>query len=92
MSRNHARLNSRRWERVRRACLDRDGWRCQHCGRYGNEADHIVPLEQGGAPYDLENTQTLCKTCHIAKTQSEKAGIPNSARDAWNALVRELSS
>ena len=46
MSRHHRKLDRRRWERVRLECLDRDGWRCQRCGAYGKECDHVVPLDR----------------------------------------------
>ena len=45
-------------------------------------ADHIVPLSQGGAKYDMDNGQALCKTHHDLKTLSEgsfgRAYIPTS--------------
>lgn len=28
------------------------------------DAHHIVPIEDGGEPYELENTRTLCRTHH----------------------------
>lgn len=34
------------------------------------EADHIVPLEDGGA-HELANFQALCTPCHVAKTAAE---------------------
>ena len=69
----------RRWARVRLAVLDRDGWRCQTCSKAGRlEVDHRVPLERGGAVYDLGNLQALCRGCHIAKTRAEKLGKPPS--------------
>ena len=56
MSRHHGRLHSRRWARVRRAVLDRDGWRCRRCGRASRmEVDHVVPLDRGGDPWDPGN-------------------------------------
>ena len=66
--------NPARWRRLRVAILDRDGWRCTNpeCGRAGRlEVDHIQPLEKGGAMYDPANLQTLCRTCHIAKTAAQ---------------------
>ena len=85
MSRHHSHLNSRRWERIRRRVLDAAGWRCA-CGDYGNEVDHIVPLERGGAAYDPANLQVLCRGCHISKTrrEAEAAGraTPGRARGA----------
>ena len=92
VSRYHTRLNSRRWERVRRRVLDAAGWRCQACGGYGNEVDHIVPLERGGAMYDPANLQVLCRGCHIAKTlaEAEAAGRTTPGRAAWRALVEVI--
>ena len=91
MSRHHAALDRRRWARVRLECLDRDGWRCQHCRGYGNEADHIVPLDRGGAAYDLGNLQTLCGPCHAAKTAGERGREPTPAELAWRDFVAELT-
>ncbi|MDE1177999.1 MAG: HNH endonuclease signature motif containing protein [Edaphobacter sp.] len=34
------------------------------------EADHIVPVVEGGGECDLENIQTLCLRCHRKATQS----------------------
>ena len=92
MSRRHvAALPSRRWARVRRVVLDRDGWRCRACGRYGNEVDHVIPLERGGEPFATENLQALCRTCHIEKTAAENSRAPTAAESAWRALVQELT-
>lgn len=33
--------------------------------------DHIIPIEQGGAKYDMDNHQPLCDTCHNIKRASE---------------------
>ena len=70
---------------MRRVVLDRDGWRCQTCGKVGRmEVDHIKRLEDGGAVYDLANLQSLCRGCHIAKTSAERRGRPPSREvQAW---------
>ena len=93
MSDHHARLNNRRWARVRGRALDRDGWRCAACGGYGNEVDHIVPLERGGAPFDDGNLQSLCRGCHISKTrrEAEAAGRTTPGRAAWQSLVEGIA-
>ena len=86
-------VDRRRWRRVRREVLDRDGWRCRTCGRAGRlEVDHVVPLEWGGAPYDAGNCQALCRPCHFAKTAAEAAAKrpPDAGREAWAELVAEL--
>ena len=82
-----------RWKRVRRAALERDGYRCRACGKAAGrfEIDHIVPLEAGGAAYDLDNLQTLCKfPCHAAKTTIDRGGIPHVPDAAWERLKAEL--
>ena len=86
-SRFHAALNRRRWTRVRREVLARDGWRCVECGRPGRlEAHHIQPLHKGGAPFDLENIETRCRGCHIEAHRRQLT--PGEA--AWKALVDNL--
>ncbi|TXG88253.1 HNH endonuclease [Rhodococcus rhodnii] len=68
----------RRWARQVKA---RDRWRCRRCGFQGSatakpadvEADHVIPIAEGGAEFDLANGQTLCRRCHRAKTEAEAA-------------------
>jgi 5-methylcytosine-specific restriction endonuclease McrA len=44
---------------------------CRKCGVESSiEADHIVPVEQGGE-WSMENGQGLCKTCHSQKTRHD---------------------
>ena len=93
MSRNHVRLNWRRWARTRRAVFERDGWRCVRCGRAGRlECDHVVPLEAdpGQDPYDPDGLQTLCGSCHIRKTAAENRRPLTPEELAWRGLVSEL--
>ena len=91
-SRHYAALDRRRWAAVRRAVFRRDGYRCRKCGRAGRlECDHVLPLDNGGDPYDLANLQTLCRGCHVAKTAGENER-PDPARDAWRALVAEIAN
>jgi 5-methylcytosine-specific restriction endonuclease McrA len=35
------------------------------------DVDHIIPLDQGGAPFAFENTKPMCKSCHGRKTRTE---------------------
>ena len=72
MSRNHVGIGWREWALLRRAVLNRDGYRCQSCGVASRlEVDHIVPLAHGGDAFDLANLQALCRGCHIAKTRAQ---------------------
>lgn len=44
---------------------------CVQCGAIATDLDHIVPIEQGGAIWDRSNHQSLCRSCHSAKTSAE---------------------
>ena len=91
MSKAHVKLNSRRWARLRRSVFRRDRGRCVNCGRVSRmECDHIMPLDRGGAEYDLDNLQTLCRTCHIEKTRVENRKPLSAERRAWQAVVASL--
>jgi 5-methylcytosine-specific restriction endonuclease McrA len=49
--------------RMRRAVLQRDGWRCMDCGStHDLRCCHITPLSQGGS-YAPENGITRCGPC-----------------------------
>jgi 5-methylcytosine-specific restriction endonuclease McrA len=52
-------------ENLRIACLLRDGYTCQHCGKRNGrlQAHHIVYREHGGKN-TLTNLLTLCEACH----------------------------
>jgi len=52
-------------ENLRIACLMRDGYRCQQCGKHKGrlEAHHVIFRAQGGKD-TLSNLLTLCETCH----------------------------
>ena len=92
MSKHHFPLSqSRRWQHVRRAVFERDGYRCCECGRPGAlECDHVSPMqrEPGQDPFDVNGLQTLCRSCHIAKTRRENRSRPLSPQaQAWRAHV-----
>ncbi len=91
MSRQHDKLNRRRWERVRRQVLDRDNWRCSKCGSYGNECHHITSLEKNGAPYDPNNLTVLCKRCHIIQTYADKDNQVPGKSD-WIHLLHAMTT
>ena len=91
MGRHHFLLNARRWSAVRRAVFKRDGYRCVQCDRAGRlECDHVTPLDRGGEPWALDNLQTLCRACHVAKSRAENRRPPTEAEAAWRVLVTEI--
>lgn len=88
-------IKSRRWKALRLQALRRDNWRCAQCGKPGREVDHIKPVRSHPElAFVLENLQTLDARCHSRKTRIEVGlGVDNTdpRRDAWGALVRELT-
>jgi 5-methylcytosine-specific restriction protein A len=79
----HQRGYGAAWERLRIEILERDAGLCQPCLKVGvittdtaghrNQVDHIVPKTRGGTD-DPSNLQTICPTCHKAKTARESNG------------------
>lgn len=55
---------------IRDELFKRDHGFCNSCGQYDPywQADHILPVSQGGGGSDLKNFQTLCMDCHKEKT------------------------
>lgn len=64
-----------RWIETRKKKLHLSPF-CEECKKVGTMVvgkvvDHIVPIKQGGEPYDLDNLQTLCWSCHSRKSIEE---------------------
>ena len=57
---------------LRAKVWERDQGVCANCGRFSAkwQHDHILSLAMGGAD-TLENSRTLCKSCHRGKTGPE---------------------
>jgi 5-methylcytosine-specific restriction endonuclease McrA len=52
---------------LRTAVMERDRYRCQHCGGWEDlSIDHIVPEVVGG-PTEFGNLQVLCRPCNSSK-------------------------
>lgn len=45
----------------------RANYTCEECGAPGEHAHHIVPIDSGGDPLDLDNGVCLCVSCHRKK-------------------------
>ena len=66
------------WRKVRLVKLAEDPL-CEQCKRKGllklaEEVDHIIPIADGGERLELNNLQSLCKSCHSRKTMAESRG------------------
>lgn len=90
--------STRRWQVLRQAILERDGWACVDCGtkRGRLEIDHVKPVRLApDRAFDPTNLQTLCGPCHTRKTRIEcghPAPIQSPARDAWAKAVADLAA
>lgn len=79
MGRRHANTEfyrSTAWRKLRVEQLRRQPL-CERCLAQGRHTpayvvDHIRPVNQGGAPLDLENLQSLCAACHNRKSGAER--------------------
>ncbi len=66
--------------RLRHECFKRDNYKCVECGGTNKDkilhADHILPVSQGGKD-ELDNLQTLCSECNLAKSNKNWKGGKN---------------
>ena len=74
------------WQRLRRDIMRRDNHTCVECGAVERlEVDHIVSLANGGTDAP-DNLRTVCRRCHLAKTQIEATAAKKAraARARYN--------
>ena len=67
-----------RWRRLRLQLLRAEPL-CRSCRRAGKivaatDVDHIQPVADGGMPWDCNNLQPLCHSCHSKKTNATDGG------------------
>lgn len=59
------------WKRVRMVVYYRDGGICMKCGKGVSldnfHVDHIDPICNGGAEWDLDNLELSCPKCNLSK-------------------------
>ena len=83
---SHARGYTRAWSRAAKAFLAENPL-CVRCVEAGFlvaavVVDHIDPHKGDQAKFwDGANWQSLCKSCHDAKTATEDGGFGNGGRD-----------
>ncbi|WP_338080203.1 HNH endonuclease [Companilactobacillus mishanensis] len=60
------------WQSIRKQVMTRDYNLCVRCGTKGYLVDHVIPSEDDwNNRLDIDNLETLCKSCHLLKTRSE---------------------
>lgn len=57
-----------RWRHLREVKLN-DNPLCECCMKQGEykpaeAVHHIIPISEGGDPWDLNNLESLCEVCH----------------------------
>ena len=74
------RLDADSYKGLRQQVLQRDGWRCQSCGRTTQlQVHHIRFRSRSGA--DAENNLiTLCAECHSQLHQNEDRDTTKASR------------
>ncbi|MDE3114164.1 MAG: hypothetical protein KGL26_01065 [Pseudomonadota bacterium] len=68
---------------VRKIAWERDHGRCCDCGEVASswDAEHEIPIWQGGAALDPANIKTRCRgACHKEKTRREATQRAKEAR------------
>jgi 5-methylcytosine-specific restriction endonuclease McrA len=58
------RLDSESYRELHRQVLERDGWRCQFCGRMHQLQVHHLKLRSHSGSDVEQNLITLCAECH----------------------------
>lgn len=83
---------TREWQMVRLQVLKRDGYRCRECGKPGRlEVHHRIRLQDGGAPYDPANLETLCRSpCHFDKHRAHMHKFPEGPRGSWKERLSKM--
>ena len=60
------------WQSLRRKVLERDGYRCVHCGSSDDpQVDHIEQIQHGGVAREV-NLRVLCGPCNRRRTVDER--------------------
>src|SRR5690606_6337219 len=81
-------------DRLRYHATKRDkGKSCPLCGktRYFPEVDHIVPIIEGGDPFDLENLRCICSDCHKRETAALAARRARRRRKQTDLFPEETT-
>lgn len=72
----HQIYHTKQWRNIRKLKLNINPL-CQQCEQQGltteaNVVDHINPVQEGGAAFDLDNLQSLCVSHHNSKTAKNR--------------------
>ena len=84
-------LNTTRWNKVRKKALIRDGYKCVRCGAQEKlHIHHIKPKSIYPAlTYKLDNLITLCRCCH--KKEHDRLGYGTLSKKQVDAIIRVIA-
>jgi 5-methylcytosine-specific restriction endonuclease McrA len=72
-------LDSEQYNQLRQEILQRDGWRCQACGRRSNLEVHHQEFRSHCGDDSKPNLITLCASCH----EQVHRNRPRSIEHLW---------
>jgi 5-methylcytosine-specific restriction endonuclease McrA len=76
----------REWTRAKPPATDRAARKAWRLARPRWEADHIVPVADGGGECGLENYRLLCRSCHVRVTLAWRAQRPKRGQPPLTAV------
>ncbi len=62
--------HSREWKTTRKIVLNKNPF-CVECGNAADTVDHIKAIKDGGSKLDIDNLQSMCRSCHNIKENQE---------------------
>ncbi len=75
-----------RWLHARDRVLARDDRRCRivgpRCPTTATEVDHVIPVDEGGAPFDDGNLRAACPRCNRGRGQARLVAMAKLNRQA----------
>ncbi len=63
--------STKKWRKIRKAILDRDGWMCAYCGGPADTVDHVIPRAEGGGD-ESGNLVAACKPCNYSRPKTRR--------------------
>jgi 5-methylcytosine-specific restriction endonuclease McrA len=83
------RVAPRQYAKLRKEILERDGWRCQTCGRSTNLDVHHVKRRSALGDDTEANLITLCRECHrVLHGAPPPSGLSDRVRKVREPFVK----